>query len=190
MSSKWVSTRKGQTKDASPAQAPSGKAVRKEPSISNERFESRLMECEIKIDKGRPRSAESILTEISEQYSIPSALNIKLGILLAQTLSAQGKFDESLKTLHSIKDEDAFGDIDSELRIAFDLQKAVSLNGTGDADKAEAQLKETLRSVLDSDSDQLLGNVYVAFADVYNGQKDYKASFSYAEKGLDASRDL
>ncbi|NNE98453.1 MAG: sigma 54-interacting transcriptional regulator, partial [Pyrinomonadaceae bacterium] len=106
------------------------------------------------------------------------------------TLSAQGKFDESLKTLHSIKDEDAFGDIDAELRIAFDLQKAVSLNGTGDADKAEAHLKETLRSVLDSNSDQLLGNVYVAFADVYHGQKDYKASFSYAEKGLDASRDL
>ena len=190
MSSKWVSTRKGQTKDASTPTATSGRASRKKPSISNERFQSRLMECEIKINKGRARSAQSILNEIEEQYSVSSEQNIKLTNLLAQTLAAQGKFEESLETINAIQKEKAFSEADVETQIAIDIQKAISLNGTGDSDQAEKDLKETLRKLLDSENENLLGEVYIAFANVNQARGDSKASFSYAEKGLDQFRDL
>jgi len=190
MSSKWVSTRNGQTKDASTPTATSGRASRKKPSISNERFQSRLMECEIKINKGRARSAQSILNEIQDQYSVSSEQNIKLANLLAQTLVARGKFDESLEIIREIEKERAFSEADIEIQISIYLQKAISLNGSGDSSKAEKTLKETLRKLLDNENEHLLGEVYLAFAGVYQSTKDLKASFSYSEKALDQFRDL
>ena len=189
MSSKWVSTRKGQTKDASSPTTTSGRASRKKPSISNERFISRLMECEIKVNKGRAISAEAILNEIQEQYSVTPEQNIKLASSLAQSLAVQGKFEESLKTVESIENEKALEDVEIETRIAIDLQRAISLSKTGEINEARKRLKETLRKVLDSESEHLLGSVYIAFSEVCEIDGDSKASFSYAEKGLDNFRD-
>ena len=189
MSSKWVSTRNGQTKDASNPTATSGRASRKKPSISNERFLSRLMECEIKTHKGRARSAQSILNEIQDQYSVSPEQNIKLINSRAQSFGAQDKFEESLEAIKSIEKEKAFQEAEIETQIAIEIQKATSTSKTGDSDQAIKQLKETLRRVLDQESEHLLGAVYIAFSEVYGVQRDLKASYSYAEKGLDNFRD-
>ena len=187
MKNKWVSTRKRKTSDDSVSKRASKPKLR---SISNERFESKLLECEINIKKGLPSESEKILLDLKRNRKLTPEQNVKLQTLFSQTYETQGLFDKSAKVIKGFENDSILGKLKIESRVSTMIQLAISYANLDEVSTAESILNKAIEEVSEPNLELVLGDAYLALARVNKKAEDFPQSFENAERGLNQYREV
>ena len=162
---------------------------RKMKPLGEAKFAEIVAEAQRELDEGLSGSAEKILRETIENYSLDVDARAKLYTLLSYTLETQGRYVKALESLSYFDDEAVLAELEAETRIRVTVQLAISHNNQTDFPKAVALLKRTLEEAEAKSLNHLLGGIYIALARVYRKLAEFPIARDHAEKALNYFRD-
>ena len=187
MTDKWISTRKRRSRNGSVSKKTSKPKKR---LISSERFDAKLLECEIKVKKGLPAKSEKILIDLRDNRDLIPTQKAELQTLFSKTFEAEGRFKESFDALKTFEDDKVMEELKPESRVSMVAQLAISYAKIDEISKAESILIGLVEEASEENLDLALGDVYIALARVYKKADDFEKVFDNAERGLNQYRDV
>jgi len=187
MSDKWISTRKRRSRNGSVSKKTS---KTKKRLISAERFDAKLLECEIKVKKGLPTESEKILIDLRDNRDLTQTQKVSLQTLFSKTYEAQGRFEESFEALKTFENDQVLEDLEPESKVSAVAQLAISFANTDEVSKAESILIGLAEEASEDNLDLALGDISIALARIYKKTDEYSKVFKKAEEGLNQYRDV
>ncbi len=162
---------------------------RKTKPLPEGKIDEIISKAQNELDEGLSGSAEKILRDAIENYSLDADTRAKFYALLSYSLETQGRYVKALETLSLFDDEEILAELEAETRIRVMIQLAISHNNQTDFPKAVALLKKASEEAEAKALNHLLGSVYVALARVYRKLAEFPIARDHAEKALNYFRD-